>query len=356
MKKKIINYCMVLSIIVAVSFSAGLFMSEVAEARDFTVASWGGTFQDAQRECYFDPFAKKVGIKVLEDTYLGGWGQFKTMQETKHIPWDVVQVESSELIRGCEEGLFLPLDYSKIKKDGLVEGAPSECGVGALVVSHVVAYNAKLLKEYPTSTADFFNLKKWPGKRGLRKGPKFNLEFALMADGVDPKDVFKILSTKAGVDRAFKKLDTIKSQVQWWEGGAQAPEWLASGDVVMSFAYNGRISIARKEGKDLRMIWDKNIYTMDSWAILKDSPYTDQAHELINFTINPEQQAKFSKIIPYGPSNHKAVNYFTKELADTLPAGKNVATGLFFGEEPTTWWVDNLVEITERWNAWVSKN
>lgn len=341
-------------------FGAGFFISLLfgmnAEARDFTVASWGGAFQDAQRKTYFEPFAQKLGAPLLEDTYLGGWGQFKTMQETKNIPWDVVQVESSELLRGCEEGVFLPLDWNKINADGLIEGAASECGIGALIVSHVVAYNAELLKVHPKSTADFFNLEKWPGKRGLRKGPKFNLEFALMADGESPKDVFKILSSKEGVDRAFRKLDTIKSQVQWWEAGAQAPEWLAAGDVVMSFAYNGRIANARKEGKDLRMIWEKNIYTMDSWAILEGSEYTDQAYVLLNITIDPKQQAEFSKIIPYGPSNLLAEKYFTPELAAELPAGKNVANALFFGPEATQWWADNLDEINERWNAWVSKN
>ncbi len=120
MKKRMINVWAVLSLMIAAVFSVGLFGAEVADARDFTVASWGGAYQDAQRETYFNPFAKKAGIKVLEDTYLGGWGQFKTMQETKHIPWDVVQVESSELVRGCEEGLFLPLDWSRIKKEGLM--------------------------------------------------------------------------------------------------------------------------------------------------------------------------------------------------------------------------------------------
>ncbi len=36
-----------------------------------------------------------------------------------------------------------------------------------------------------------------------------------------------------GVDRAFAKLDTIKDSVVWWEAGAQPPQLLADGEVVM---------------------------------------------------------------------------------------------------------------------------
>ena len=77
--------------------------------------------------------------------------------------------------------------------------------------------------------ADLFDLQKFPGKRALQKDPFVNLEWALIADGVAIKDVYKVLGTPEGVDRAFKKLDTIKKDVVWWEAGAQPPQLLADG-------------------------------------------------------------------------------------------------------------------------------
>jgi putative spermidine/putrescine transport system substrate-binding protein len=101
--------------------------------------------------------------------------------------------------------------------------------------------------------ADFFNTKKFPGKRGMRKTPKANLEMALIADGVANKDVYEMLATDAGVDRAFAKLDTIKDHVVWWEAGAQPPQLLADGEVAMTTAYNGRIFNAiAEENKPLK--------------------------------------------------------------------------------------------------------
>ena len=72
----------------------------VAHARDFTIASWGGTFSDSQRKNFFTPFGQDKGIKVLDDTYTGGWALFEAMLKTNTRPWDVVEVESSELARG----------------------------------------------------------------------------------------------------------------------------------------------------------------------------------------------------------------------------------------------------------------
>ncbi|MCG8690300.1 MAG: extracellular solute-binding protein, partial [Minwuiales bacterium] len=156
---------------------AGMLTAGAAQARDFTIASWGGGYQDSQRKHFFTPFAKEQGINVLEDTYLGGWAQFKAMQETNNLPWDVVQVETSERIRGCEEGLFLELDWSRIgNKSDFVEPAVDACGLGVVGVSQLVAWNADLVKTEPTSIADFFDLEKIPGKRGLRSDPKGTLE------------------------------------------------------------------------------------------------------------------------------------------------------------------------------------
>ncbi len=327
------------------------------EARDFTISSWGGGYQDSQRKHFFKPFGDSKGIQVLEDTYLGGWAQFKAMQETGNRPWDVVQVETSELIRGCEEGLFVKLDWSRIgPKESYITPAVTECGLGVVVVSQLVAWNPKNTKAEPTSIADFFDLKKIPGKRGVRTDPKGTLEFALMADGVNVNDVYKVMSTKAGLDRAFAKLDTIKSSIQWWEAGAQAPEWLISGDVVMSTAYNGRISKANKDGHGLKMMWQNNILYVDKWVIFKGSEHVDTGYEYLKFFSDPKREAAFTNDYTYGQPSKDSVKYIKPEVLAALPAGDLIADALDTGREDSVeFWLDNSDEIFERWTAWKAK-
>ena len=333
-------------------------LAGTADARDFTIASWGGSYQDAQRKVYFTPFSKETGTSFLEDIYLGGWAQFQAMQETGEIPWDVVQVETSELVRGCEEGIFLQLDWSKIvPKTEMLPDAVTECGMGMLVWSVVIGYNGDTIGTEPSTLADFWDTSTWPGKRGMRKGPKLNLEFALMADGVAPDEVYKVLGTSAGIDRAFAKLDEIKPIVQWWEAGAQAPEWLAAGDVELSVAYNGRIANAQKEGKNLKMIWDRTVYAIDAWAIIKDAPHQEVGYKFLKYSADPGRQAAFTEAYAYGPTHKTGIDMVDPERAKSLPAGDNLQISLFGGsQEALDFWVDYQEELTERWNRWVTQN
>lgn len=338
--------------------AAAFVFCGAAEARDFTISSWGGAYQDAQRSLYFTPFAEAESVKFLEDNYLGGYAQFQAMLDTGVYPWDVVQLETSELTRGCEEGVFVSLDWSKIgEKSDFRPDAVSECGVGAVTWSVLIAYNADKVTTEPTRLVDFWDTNQWPGKRGMRKGPKLNLEFALMADGVAPKDVYKVLSTPEGVDRAFAKLDQIKPHLQWWEAGAQAPDWLVAGDVALSVAYNGRIGTAQKEGLPLEMIWDGTVYGIDRWAILKGSEHVDVAYKFIKYASDPQRQADFTKFFPYGPTTLEGAKLLPSDRTGALPTGANLATGLQ-GDSPEAldFWVDFQEELTERWNTWAAQN
>ncbi|BBF85567.1 ABC transporter, periplasmic spermidine putrescine-binding protein PotD [Aquitalea magnusonii] len=328
--------------------------AQAAQAADLTVISFGGANKAAQEKAYYAPFTKATGIKVVGGEYNGEMAKVKAMVDTKSVSWDVLEVESPELARGCDEGMFEKLDYSKIgNKADFVPGAAQTCGVGIFVWSTVLAYNADKLKVGPTSWKDFWDVKKFPGKRGMRKGAKYTLEVALMADGVAPKDVYKVLATPAGVDRAFKKLDQLKPNIQWWEAGAQPPQYLVSGDVVMSSAYNGRIANTQKEGKNLKIVWNGGMYDFDSWAIPKGSPNKDAALKFIAFASKPENQKVYSQNIAYGPTNKKAVPLLDKKLVADLPtAPQNIKSGVAVD---VAFWADYGESLEQRFNAWAAK-
>ena len=328
--------------------------AQAAQAADLTVISFGGANKAAQEKAYYAPFTKSTGIKVVGGEYNGEMAKVKAMVDTKSVSWDVLEVESPELARGCDEGMFEKLDYSKIgNKADFVSGAAQTCGVGIFVWSTVLAYNADKLKVGPSGWKDFWDVKKFPGKRGMRKGAKYTLEVALMADGVAPKDVYKVLATPAGVDRAFKKLDQLKPNIQWWEAGAQPPQYLVSGDVVMSSAYNGRIANTQKEGKNLKIVWAGGMYDFDSWAIPKGSPNKDAALKFIAFASKPENQKVYSQNIAYGPTNKKAVPLLDKQLVADLPtAPQNIKSGVAVD---VAFWADYGESLEQRFNAWAAK-
>jgi len=156
---------------------------QAVQARDLTVVSWGGNYQDAQRKIYFEPFSKKISKPVLEESWDGGIGVLAAKVKAGVPNWDVVQVEAEELALGCADGFYEKIDWSKVGgKDKFLPAAVDDCGVGAIVWSTALSYDANRLKEAPQSWADFWDTNKFPGKRGFRRGPKYAQEFALMAD------------------------------------------------------------------------------------------------------------------------------------------------------------------------------
>ncbi|KZD07604.1 ABC transporter substrate-binding protein [Oceanibaculum pacificum] len=328
----------------------------MAQARDLTVVSWGGAYQAAQKEVYFEPFKKASGLPLLDESWDGGIGVLRAKVEGGNNTWDVVQVESEELALGCEEGLYETIDYSKIGgKDAYIPAAVHECGVGAIVYSFVMGYDRDKLKDGPKNWADFFDTKKYPGKRALRAGPKSTLEFALIGDGVKPSEVYKVLGTPEGVDRAFKKLDSIRNDLIFWKAGAQPPQLLASGEVVMTSVYNGRIDAANKTDKrNFGTVWNGSLFTLDTWVILKGTPNKDAAYKLLDFIGKAENQAKLPVAIAYGVTNKGANKLIDPARLKDLPtADENMANAVVISDE---FWLENVDRLTERFNKWAAVN
>ena len=182
--------------------------------------------------------------------YNGGLAQVRAQVETGRVYWDIVDLEMADAARACDEDLLEYVDVDELAPapDGtpaaedFFEGTVIDCGGGHLFYSTIFAYNLDSFPgEKPATVDDFFDLDRFPGRRGMRRAPQVNLEFALLAEGVPVEEVYDTLGTPAGMSRAFRKLDTIKEHIVWWEAGAQPPQMLADREVVMSTAYNGRI-------------------------------------------------------------------------------------------------------------------
>ncbi len=339
-----------------------------ATAAEVTVMSWGGAYTKSQVEAYHKPFTAETGIKVISVDADNPATPIKAQVEAGNVTIDVADVEFSDAIRLCDEGLLEEIDPAILPAapDGtpatedFIDGAIQDCAVANIVWSTVFAYNKDNVNGTPTSIADFFDTEKFPGKRGMRKSAKANLEMALMADGVPAGEVYGILQTPEGVDRAFAKLDTIKGDIVWWEAGAQPPQLLADGEVVMSTAYNGRIfNAAVAESQPLEVVWDGQILDFDLFVIPKGAPNKDEAMKFIAFATDTKRLADQASYISYGPARKSSgalVGLYQDgktEMAPHMPTAEaNLANALVNNFE---FWVDHDTELNERFNAWLAK-
>jgi len=335
---------------------------------DITVMSWGGAYGEAQTEAFVKPFVAATGKPTIMVDSDNPAPALKAMVEAGNVTVDVASVEYADAIRLCDEGVLEPIAMESLPAgadgtpaaDDFLPGAVTECGVSTDIWSNVFAYDTTKFPEGPTKVADFFDLEKFPGKRGLKKGAKAVLELALMGDGVPASEVYTVLSTPEGVDRAFAKLDTIKDSVVWWEAGSQAPQLLADGEVAMTTAYNGRIfAAAANEGKPFQIVWDGQIYENEMFVVPKGAPNMADAMEFVAFATSTEGLRASAQQISYGPARKSsmATEIIFKDgktvMAPHLPtAPENMGNAL---ETSSDFWVDHDAELNERFQAWLSQ-
>ena len=337
-------------------------------AEEITVMSWGGTYSQSQVEAYHKPFTAQTGIKVISVDSDNPAIPIKAQVEAGNVTTDVVDIEYADAVRLCDEGLLEEIDPAALPpapdgtpatEDFLPQGL-SDCAVGSIVFSTVFAYDrTRYADNPPTTLADFFDTQTYPGKRGLKKAPKALLEMALMGDGVPADQVYEVLATDEGVDRAFAKLDSIRNDVVWWETGAQAPQLLADGEVVMTTAYNGRIfNAAVSENRPFEIVWDGQVYEYNLFAIPKGAPHRDAAMQFISFATDTQRLADQAKWISYGPARKSSAGLVglyqdgKTEMAPNMPTNpRNMANALGSSYD---FWVDHEAELVERFSAWLS--
>ena len=193
-----------------ISTTALVVLAGAASAQDkvLNVLDWGGAYGESHKGAYNAPFEEKTGIKITVTDADNPATPIKAMVEAGNVTADVASVEYADAVRLCDEGALEQIDPAILSagpggeaaKDDFIEGAVTECFVATDVYSMVLAYDdSKFADAKPATPADFFDTAKFPGKRTMRKGAKFNLELALMADCVPAAEVYQVLGTPEGV-------------------------------------------------------------------------------------------------------------------------------------------------------------
>ena len=342
------------------------------------MVSWGGAYTESQKLGYGDPAAKKLGIPIDWVDYSGGLSEVKAQKAAGAITWDIIDVYAMDTIIGCDEGLFVEFDFDKDfppAPDGtpasqdMFTTMPSKCAVGNILYSWTYAYHdEKIGSKKPKKIKDFFNTKKWPGKRGIYKSAMHNLEIALAADGVKPgkggSKIYEILETDAGLDRAFNKIKELctdpKGGCVFWSAGAKPPELLMQGEVVMATGWNGRFFNAEiGEGAPLKQVWDAQGLDYQYMSVIKGGPNEADAMKAIAEMTSTEGLAGSAKYIAYAPWRKSSLKVIEAgepwykdgktNMMEQMPTHPN-NTKNYFLVDPI-FWADNSTEIGERWEA-----
>jgi putative spermidine/putrescine transport system substrate-binding protein len=326
-----------------------------AVARDLTIVSRGPGSVEPMRKVFVQAFVGATAIPVRQESWDGGIDALEAHLKAPDNQWDLVELSSDELAAACAGGLLEKLDFSAIGgKDHYLAQGVSECGVGAAASNIVLAWDRDKFPGTPT-WADFWDIAKYPGKRGLYKGPRGNLEIALLADGVAPGDVYKTLATTEGMDRAFHKLDQLKPYLVWWQTGQEAEHILSSGDVLMTSAPSDRIAVAARTGpRNFGLQWTASLSEIRSWAIVKGSPNLRQAIQFLYFAGTPAIEGRLLDVAGAGGLAKGANDLLPAEMvanSPTSPANLAAAIRLDVG-----FWHDNLAKLTQRFDAWLAQH
>lgn len=324
------------------------FDSSFAASDQITVADPGGAYGEAFRKAFYDPFEKATGIRVInvareaEPT-----AQIKAIVETKSYTWDasILTMAARDILAG--QDLLDPIGLTAADTAGFMPEAHTPLWMGTDAYATVFAYRTDQFKDGPKSWADFWDVKRFPGRRSLSKSPIDTLEQALMADGVPADKLYPL-----DLDRAFKSLDRIKPHVAvWWTGGAQSAQIIQSGEVDLVAIWNGRAQAVVDGGAPVKLVWNQGIYSIEGWAIPKGGPRADLVRQFIKFSANAKHQAAYTQFLSYGPPNLDAYKYVSKERAAILPSSPENLKLVVRQDEK--WWGANRAAALEKFNTWL---
>lgn len=344
---------------VAAATAVGPYVIRHGLAQDkerIVITSWGGTFQDAVRKVYFEPFTRETGIEVVEHSYgTQGLAKLKAQMAAGGAEIDLLDGPPFWAGVGRKQGLIETIDLSVVQDGNRhFPAALSEWGYGWGTVTWGIAYNSNTYGNSPPGGwADFWDTKKFKGRRTLF-GPLIarHIEFALMADGVPPDQVNPLDDAK--VERAFKKLEEVKPHIDiWYQSMSQNESLLRSGEVDMAEFVNGRAGGMQAAGEPIGFQFNQGVMNLLTWILAKGAPNRKNAHSFLAFSSQAEPQAEFAKMLYYGPTNEKAFDLVKDETTQRrLPTHPDYIKNQVLLDG--VWWADNLGKLKPRWLELVS--
>lgn len=321
--------------------------SAAAKGETLYINTWGGSWERSASESFFQPFTKATGVEIKTQSPVT-FAKLKAEVVTGQYEWDVTTQGQPDCVRALRENLLEPVNYKIVDPAKLSPNAITYNGIASHALGTCLAYRKdKFPNGGPQSWKDFWDIDKFPGNRAMYKNAARVLPAALLADGVPRDKLFPL-----DVDRAFRKLDQIKSHIKvWWLDGSQSEQLLRDNEVDMIQIWNGRAAQLIRQKVPVQLVWTDAEIVIVNWIVVRGTPRGDLAWKYIQFAHQPELQAKFALAMDYGPANPKAFEYIPEaaaKLLPTWPENEKVA----YHPDPE-WTGAHMNDIAKRFNAWL---
>jgi len=329
-----------------------------------TLMTWPGEYTRAQATAMARPYGgdKRVDVRIAQ--YNGGLKELTQAVRSHQYHGDVIDMELPDAAAACLQGLLEPMEHKTLPpgKDGraadmdFVPGALGPCWIGSVVYSQAIMFApGQFAGDQPSTLDDFFDTVTFPGMRALnRSSAKYNLEMALLADGVPPQAIYTTLSSPAGIERALQKLATLKPNLIWYNTAREAARLVQTGGAAFATALNGDIFAARAAKPGI--IWDRQVYELDVFAVPKGNPRKDMAMDFIRYATGTDRLAAVATWVPYGPARRSAFGLVGNNPDLGIAMAPWLPTTRFdraFAID-ATWWHIHGSTVAARWQAWLN--
>jgi putative spermidine/putrescine transport system substrate-binding protein len=327
----------------------GATVRRSAAAGQVLVLDSGAQWQEAAKIAFYDPFERETGIKVIYTSgQTMGVAQLRAMAQTGRAEFDAINLSWFSLLLAGLQGYLEPLDYSVIKTDAFIPGATDKYALGLDTFATIFAYDHEKFpdpQKAPKTWADFWDVKRFPGRRGMGNRPIIQLESALLADGVPLDKLYPM-----DIERAYRKLGELKPHVVWWMTNAQQGQFMADRAVELILGLNGRLFAAIEKGAPFTLVWNQGLYDPEGWGVPKGAPNKAEAMKFLAYTARPEPQAIFARYIAYGPVNREAYKFISPERAKVLPTYPENLEKM--RQVDDLFWAQNGPAMERQWAEW----
>lgn len=202
-----------------------------------------------------------------------------------------------------------------------------QCGQPAGFFRNVLFWDSSRLAT-PPHWATLWDVARYPGQRAFFQGPRLTLELALLADGVPPCKIYRQLSTQAGIDRAFRKLNQLRPYIIWWRSPSEAFHILQEQTVLMGIAPSAIILSPQTRNtlaRPYQAQMDNILYSPATWGIPATLPAGKTSETRTLLLTNPPRLADIPAHLPTE----------SLEISDSF-------------------WATHAIFLSERFDAWLA--
>lgn len=336
-KRDFLRVCAILGAGAAVS---SLNIGKVSAAERISLANFGGDTLKAYADVLTNSFERETGISVDLDGSGPLLGSVKKMVDEHSVHWDVIDGDG---VYGPKLGpdYLEPIDYTVVNPGAFFPWNKQPLGAGSYVYSHVLTYDTSKLAEAPTSWADFFDLKKFPGKRSMFKWFLCMPEACMLAAGRKPEDVYPI-----DMKLVLEMVKSLGDNLVLWDSGASSQQLFLDGEVVMGSLWNTRARVlARDTSGRIASTWNQQIVVPATWNIPKGAAHIAAAQRFIASTQDIKKQIQLLEIMGNGPANPAAVALLT-DAQKLINPTSHLDKGLIRNDQ---WYADNYDNELGNW-------